>query len=245
MISKKDLIKYQTELSGKSSIEILEWSIKKFKLDEICFASSLGAEDQVLTDQILGLDKDFDIFTLDTGRLHESTYRVIQDVRVRYGKKIEVLFPNKNSVQNLVEDEGPNLFYNSIESRKKCCSVRKIEPLKTKLKTKKIWITGLRKEQSVTRTGQDVISWDTTFGLFKLSPLINWSLKEVWNYIKENKVPYNSLHDNGFPSIGCEPCTRAVEDGEDVRSGRWWWEKPEHKECGLHIENGKIIPRRT
>lgn len=235
------LNEYQKALKGKSAKESLDWVFNNFDLSDITFASSLGAEDQVLTDIILDINRDAEIFTLDTGRLFEKSYKVIQDVKERYNKSIELLFPEASDIKKLVESKGPNLFYNSVADRKECCRVRKIEPLKKKLKGKKIWITGLRKEQSVTRTDLKVIEWDEAFGLLKLSPLLDWREQDVWDYIEENDVPYNSLHKLGFPSIGCEPCTRAIETGEDVRSGRWWWEQPEHKECGLHLKDGKLV----
>lgn len=241
MSNNEQLEIFQKELSGKSPTEVLEWVFNTFDLNDISFASSLGAEDQVLTDQIIKINPDADIFTLDTGRLFETNYKVIQDVKEKYGKNIELLFPEAAEIKKLVEKKGPNLFYNSIEDRKECCRVRKIEPLKKKLAGKKIWITGLRKEQSVTRTDLNIIEWDTAFGLYKLSPLLDWNEQDVWDYIEEFDVPHNSLHKFGYPSIGCEPCTRAIETGEDVRSGRWWWEQPEHKECGLHLKDGKLV----
>ncbi|MGL1893500.1 MAG: phosphoadenylyl-sulfate reductase [Spirochaetaceae bacterium] len=239
------LKEYQDKLLGSSAWESLNWVFNNFDLENIAFATSLGAEDQVLTDLILNINSGVDIFTLDTGRLFEATYKVIQNVKDKYGKNMELLFPESSSIKKLVEDKGPNLFYNSVADRKECCRVRKIEPLKKKLSGKKIWITGLRKDQSITRTDLNILDWDESFGLLKLSPLLSWSEKDVWDYIKENNIPHNSLHEIGFPSIGCEPCTRAIKTGEDVRSGRWWWENPEHKECGLHKKDGKSVPRRT
>lgn len=232
---------YNEQLRGKSTEEILDWLFSNFSITDITFSSSLGAEDQVLTDLLIKRNEAVNIFTLDTGRLFESTYKVIQDVKEFYGKNIEIKFPEAEDIETLVKTKGPNLFYNSIDDRKKCCRVRKIKPLKKKLEGYKIWITGLRREQSVTRTDQEVIEWDETFSIYKLSPLLDWSEDDVWKYIKEKNVPYNNLHDKGFPSIGCEPCTRAVSKGEDLRSGRWWWEEPEHKECGLHFKDGKLV----
>ncbi len=153
---------------------------------------------------------------------------------LKYGVKIEVFFPKFEEVENLYKTQGVNGHFESIDKRKNCCNIRKIEPLKRALKNVDIWITGLRASQSITRETMPIVEWDENFKVIKLNPLINWSEDDVWNYIKENKVPYNKLHDNGFPSIGCEPCTRAIKDGEDIRAGRWWWENPEHKECGLH-----------
>lgn len=215
--------------------EIIEYFINKYKRDA-ALSSSLGAEDQVLTDMILKTNKDANIFTLDTGRLHPETYDVMDATNLKYGVKLNVFFPEVVQVEELYQIQGVNGHFESIENRKRCCNIRKIEPLKRALKPLKIWITGLRASQSVTRTDTPIVEWDENFNVIKVNPLINWSEEEVWNYIKANNVPYNKLHDQGFPSIGCAPCTRAIKDGEDVRAGRWWWENPEHKECGLHVK---------
>jgi phosphoadenosine phosphosulfate reductase len=199
-------------------------------------SSSLGAEDQVLTDLMLKIDKNANIFTLDTGRLHPETYDVMDATNLKYGVKINVFFPLNDDVQELYSTQGINGHFESIENRKRCCGIRKIEPLKRALKPLKVWITGLRATQSVTRVDMPVVEWDENFKVIKVNPLINWSEENVWDYIKENNVPYNKLHDQGFPSIGCAPCTRAIKPGEDIRAGRWWWENPEHKECGLHAK---------
>ena len=202
--------------------------------NNVALSSSLGSEDQVLTDMMFKVNKNSRVFTLDTGRLHSETYKVLDETNLKYGVKIEVFFPKFEDVENLYKIQGVNGHFESIDKRKNCCNIRKIEPLKRALKNVDIWITGLRASQSVTRTNMPIVEWDENFKVIKLNPLINWSEDDVWNYIKENKVPYNKLHDNGFPSIGCEPCTRAIKAGEDIRAGRWWWENPEHKECGLH-----------
>ncbi|WP_198306016.1 phosphoadenylyl-sulfate reductase [Arcobacter vandammei] len=202
--------------------------------NNVALSSSLGAEDQVLTDLIYKVDKNTKVFTLDTGRLHSETYKVMDATNLKYGVKLEVYFPKSEDVEKLYLTQGINGHFESIENRKNCCNIRKIEPLKRALKGVDIWITGLRASQSVTREAMPIIEWDENFKVIKLNPLINWSEEDVWDYIKTNKVPYNKLHDSGYPSIGCEPCTRAVKDGEDIRAGRWWWENPEHKECGLH-----------
>jgi len=215
--------------------EILEYFINEYK-DKTALSSSLGAEDQVLTDLMLKVDKSANIFTLDTGRLHPETYDVMDATNLKYGVKINVFFPLNEDVQKLYSTQGINGHFESIENRKRCCGIRKIEPLKRALKPLKVWITGLRASQSVTRVDMPVVEWDENFEVIKVNPLINWSEEDVWNYIKENNVPYNKLHDKGFPSIGCAPCTRAIKDGEDIRAGRWWWENPEHKECGLHAK---------
>lgn len=215
--------------------EILEYFINEYK-DKTALSSSLGAEDQVLTDLMLKIDKNANIFTLDTGRLHPETYDVMDATNLKYGVKINVFFPLNDDVQKLYSSQGINGHFESIENRKRCCGIRKIEPLKRALKPLKVWITGLRATQSVTRVDMPVVEWDENFEVIKVNPLINWSEEDVWNYIKTNNVPYNKLHDQGFPSIGCAPCTRAIKDGEDIRAGRWWWENPEHKECGLHAK---------
>jgi phosphoadenosine phosphosulfate reductase len=202
---------------------------------KICFATSLGAEDQVLS-YMLYEEKiiDIDVFTLDTGRMFQETYDILERTIARYKTKIEVLFPDKDEVEALVNNKGINLFYESVENRKECCKIRKINPLKRKLQNFDAWIVGLRREQSVTRTELKTFEWDEANQIIKINPLAKWTEKEVWDCIKKNSIPYNKLHDNGFPSIGCAPCTKAVGKGEDVRSGRWWWENPEFKECGLH-----------
>ncbi|XOB62159.1 phosphoadenylyl-sulfate reductase [Campylobacterota bacterium DY0563] len=215
--------------------QIIEYFIKEYGRDA-ALSSSLGAEDQVLTDMILKTNKDANIFTLDTGRLHPETYDVMDATNLKYGVKLNVFFPEVIQVEELYQTQGVNGHFESIENRKRCCNIRKIEPLKRALKPLKVWITGLRAAQSVTRTDTPVVEWDDNFKVIKVNPLINWSEEDVWDYIKSNNVPYNKLHDKGFPSIGCAPCTRAIKDGEDVRAGRWWWENPEHKECGLHVK---------
>lgn len=234
MIDTSEREKYENEINNMEPKEIIKWAINKFGLENIGFATSLGAEDQVLTDIISRINPDFNIFTLDTGRLPEETYNTIVSTMSRYNVKIEILFPDKEQVEKMLNEYGPNLFYRSVDLRKKCCEVRKIEPLKRKLKTLKAWITGIRREQSVTRKEINKVEWDKAFGLYKVNPLIDWPTEKVWSYIREHNVPYNLLHDRNYPSIGCAPCTRGVKEGEDIRAGRWWWENPENKECGLH-----------
>lgn len=202
--------------------------------DRIALASSFGAEDQVLTDMICNISTSARVFTLDTGRLHQETYDCMHATREKYGVDIRVAFPDRQQVSQMVRQKGPNLFYESVENRKLCCQIRKIEPLQRELTGLDAWIVGLRREQSVTRQELQRVAWDDANGLIKFAPLIDWTEEQVWEYIREHKVPYNGLHDKQFPSIGCAPCTRAVAADEDVRAGRWWWEQPEHKECGLH-----------
>ena len=202
--------------------------------NKIALATSFGAEDQVLTDMVCKAGGEAQLFTLDTGRIHQETYDVLAATEKHYDRKIEVMFPKTDDVQDMVNTKGINLFRESVENRKICCGVRKMEPLRRKLGTLDAWLVGLRQAQSVTRTALESVEIDENNGLIKVSPLAQWSEEDVWDYIKANNLPYNALHDKGFPSIGCDSCTRAIEKGEDVRAGRWWWEAPEHKECGLH-----------
>jgi len=220
-------------LKGKKPTEVIRYCIELFG-DKIALSSSLGAEDQVLTDMVAGINKNTRVFTLDTGRLFPETYQLIDATNKKYGITIETFFPDYKQVEEMVKEKGINLFYESKENRKQCCHIRKVEPLKRAFKGLDAWICGLRKDQSVTRFFSQLVEWDEGNGLIKINPLIDWSEKDVWDYIRENDVPYNELHDKNYPSIGCEPCTRAIKPGEDVRAGRWWWEEPEHKECGLH-----------
>jgi phosphoadenosine phosphosulfate reductase len=205
------------------------------------FASSLAAEDMVLTDLILKAGLPISIFSLETGRLHAETLAVLDKVKERYGHEIVLYRPQAALVDEYVGKNGVNAFYDSVELRKGCCYVRKVEPLGRALAGKKAWITGQRRAQSSTRAELAVQEQDAAHGMEKFNPLADWSEEDVWNYIRAEGVPYNALHDRGYPSIGCEPCTRAVQPGEDVRAGRWWWENPESKECGLHLVDGKLI----
>jgi len=205
------------------------------------FASSLAAEDMVLTDLILKANLPIGIFSLETGRLHKETLAVIDQVKAHYGHDIAVYQPRAELVDEYVSKNGLNAFYDSVEMRKACCQVRKVEPLGRALDGKKAWITGQRRAQSTTRAELAVQEDDAAHGMQKFNPLADWSEQDVWDYIRQNKVPYNALHDRGYPSIGCEPCTRAIQPGEDVRAGRWWWENADSKECGLHLVDGKLI----
>lgn len=214
--------------------EVLNYFMDVYQ-GRIALSSSLGAEDQVLTDMVMKIKPSTRIFTLDTGRMFPETYDVLDRTNKKYDIKIEVFFPDYKQVEEMVAKKGINLFYESIENRKQCCHIRKIEPLKRAFKGLDVWICGLRKDQSVTRFFTQVVEWDEGNRLLKINPLIDWREKDVWDYIKKHDVPYNKLHDQGFPSIGCQPCTTAIKPGEDVRAGRWWWEQPEQKECGLHV----------
>lgn len=223
-----------TDSENKTAEEILIWVNESFG-EKSALASSFGAEDVVLTDMLLKINPKFKIFTLDTGRLPAETYDVWERIEGKYGIKIEAYFPETRFVEEMINKHGPNLFYKSIELRKLCCHVRKVEPLNRALKGLEAWVCGLRKEQSITRQDIKKVEIDDIHnGIIKVNPLADWTEKQVWDYIRENDVPYNKLHDQNYPSIGCAPCTRAIKPGEDIRAGRWWWELPEGKECGLH-----------
>ena len=200
------------------------------------FANSLGAEDMVLTDLILKSRLPITIFSLDTGRLPPETYDLIGSVEKHYGHRLTIFFPRADDVEAYARNHGINAFHDSVTLRKACCAIRKVEPLQRALASKRAWITGQRAQQAATRDGLPLREYDAGNGLEKFNPLAEWTEKEIWTYIKQNAVPYNALHDRFFPSIGCAPCTRAVALGEDIRAGRWWWESPESKECGLHVK---------
>ena len=201
---------------------------------KVVFSSSLGQEDQVLTDIIFKNNLPVKIFTIDTGRLFNETYELLDKTTTRYKKQVQVYFPEAADVETFVATKGINSFYESVDNRKGCCFIRKVKPLNRALAGAQVWITGLRAEQSENRKDMPIIEWDEDKQLYKFNPLIHWTYNEVLDYIKEFNVPYNTLHDKGFISIGCAPCTRAIEPGEDARAGRWWWEAS-HKECGLHV----------
>lgn len=206
----------------------------------VAFASSLGAEDMVLTDLIDKYQIDIEMFSLDTGRLPQETYDLMQTVRERYKTPLRIYFPNVKQVEEYVAAYGINGFYESVELRKACCHVRKVEPLRRALYGKRAWVTGIRRDQTTTRVDLKVSAYDISNRMQKINPLLEWTNDDVWAYLRANDVPYNKLHDRFYPSIGCAPCTRAITPGEDIRSGRWWWETPDGKECGLHINN--VIP---
>lgn len=228
---------YHEQFSSMKPEDILDLLLKTHR-DKVVFSTSMGAEDQVLTHMLCALTKEPSIFTLDTGRLFYETYDLIHKTNERYGISIRVLFPDRERVEEMVRSRGVNLFYHSVENRKLCCHIRKIEPLRRALKRCDIWLTGLRREQSPTRKDLAYAQWDEENAVIKVNPMLDWTEDQVWAYIKAHAVPYNTLHDKGFPSLGCQPCTREVKPGEDVRAGRWWWEQPETKECGLHRGQG-------
>ncbi len=228
------------KMESKSAPEILKWGFEKFG-DKMVLASSFGAEDVILIDMMCKINRNLTrVFTLDTGRLNQETYDLIDKIRKKYEIIVDVYFPNASDIEKMVATKGMNLMYDSIENRKLCCNLRKIEPLKRALKQFDCWITGLRREQTVTRNKILKIEVDSlNNNIIKLNPLADWTNDEIWKYIHENEIPYNELQDKGYPSIGCEPCTRAIKKGEDPRAGRWWWENDVHKECGLHWKEGK------
>ncbi len=222
-----------TRFNGSDPHEVLSYFLSKYK-DKIIFSSSLGLEDQIITRMIVSIDHNAKIFTLDTGRLFQETYDLIEKTNARFGINIDVVFPDAMEVEKMVQEKGINLFYQSIENRKLCCNIRKIHPIKRVLKGQEVLITGIRNSQSAIRTNNKLVERDENYNLIKINPLISWSEKDVKDYIRKYNIPCNTLHNKGFPSIGCKPCTRAVSDGEDQRAGRWWWENSDHKECGLH-----------
>ncbi|SHM09431.1 phosphoadenylyl-sulfate reductase [Flavobacterium xinjiangense] len=212
--------------------ETLAFLANEYKY-KVVFSTSFGQEDQVITALIAKSNLPITIFTLDTGRLFQETYDVFHKTLKKYKKEIKVCFPEATAVENLLQTKGPNSFYESVENRKECCFIRKVAPLTKALKGNEIWITGLRAEQSENRNNLDLFEYDAHFDIVKFNPLLKWTLEEVQKYIDDNNVPQNALHKQGFVSIGCAPCTRAITPGEDIRAGRWWWESS-HKECGLH-----------
>jgi len=230
-------IKMVNELNERfqnsSPEEVIGYFLKDFN-GKTAFGTSLGAEDQALTKMIADIDPDTFIFTLDTGRLFTETYNLINITMKTFSVKINVFFPDAEQVERMVNEFGINLCYDSVEKRELCCNIRKIEPSKRAFSGIEAWICGIRRNQSVSRYSTQVVEWDDQNNLIKVNPIFKWTEEQVWEYIKKYSIPYNQLHDNGYTSISCQPCTRAITQGEDVRAGRWWWEEPEKKECGLH-----------
>ena len=223
----KDLIE------GKSETEAIKGLVNAFP-GKVVFSTSLGYEDQVITHFILSNDIPVKVFTLETGRNFKETLEVLENTQVHYKKKIEKFYPDSKAVEELVSEKGLNSFYDSVENRKECCFIRKVEPLKRALSGNEIWITGIRSEQSADRNEVPQVEWDEANKIIKFHPILNWSFESVKEFVKTNNVPYNALHERGYVSVGCEPCTRAIKPGEDFRAGRWWWENNSAKECGLH-----------
>lgn len=232
-MDKSTIQTWNEKLKGSSPHDVISYFYKNFP-DQILFSTSLGLEDQALTEIIASVDNNANIITLDTGRLFPEIYDLIDRTSKKYGVKIKLYFPNEEDIEEMVNSKGVNLFYDSIENRKLCCQLRKLDPLNRAMEGYKGWITGLRKDQSVTRTDMQLIEWDENYNMIKINPIIHWTEKDVQDYIGAKGIPVNPLHKKGFSSIGCQPCTRAIEPGEDIRAGRWWWEDPETKECGLH-----------
>ncbi|MGK9475647.1 phosphoadenylyl-sulfate reductase [Melioribacter sp. OK-6-Me] len=222
-------------LNNLDAFSVLKKLIESYG-NRVVFSTSFSIEDQVITDMLTKITPKPNIFTLDTGRLHEATYKTLELTREHYNIDIKIYFPDYNKVEEMVFRHGVNLFYKSVDLRKYCCSIRKLEPLSRALRNAMVWITGLRREQSITRKNIELVEEDNLHGVIKINPLYNWSETEVWNYIRTQNIPYNSLYEKGYTSIGCEPCTRPIQPGEETRAGRWWWEHPETKECGLHIK---------
>jgi len=233
-----ELARYRKELEGKSARQVIEWSLKQFGKEKLVLASSFGVEDQLLTEMLVDLEKNARIITLDTGRNFEQTYDTMQKTMDMYKIHYEAYCPKAKDVEDFLSSYGPNAIYKDVLRRKECCNIRKIKPLRRALKTADAWICGLRKGQSSNRDEVNLIEFDENFGIYKISPLAFWDEKKVWSYVIEHKIPYNALHDQNYPSIGCAPCTRAVNSGENFRAGRWWWESSEKKECGLHSKDG-------
>jgi phosphoadenosine phosphosulfate reductase len=240
----KDLLNHDmvtqldAETAGYGIQDTLRYLSSRFQ-GEIVFSTSFGQEDQIITDMIFTADLPVLVFTLDTGRHFEETYKVMNQTLSKYNKKIKVCFPDKDQVEKMMTKKGPFSFYESIENRKECCHIRKVVPLQKMLAKTSCWITGLRSSQSEARNTLSKFEFDETNQVIKYNPLIDWSFEEVNDYLKLNHIPYNVLHDRGFLSIGCAPCTRAVAPGEDIRAGRWWWENNSSKECGLHESDQK------
>jgi phosphoadenosine phosphosulfate reductase len=214
------------------SIARLRTAVAEYK--NVCYANSLGSESVVLTDLIWGSVPEIEIFSIDTGRLYPETYDLIERIQQRYGRALRMYYPEAADLETWVGENGINGFREGLEQRHGCCGVRKVAPFRRAVAGHGAWVTGIRRAQSASRALAAPVEWDSEYGLHKVSPLLDWSENEIWDYIRKKRLPYNSLHDSGFPSIGCAPCTRAVQPGEDERSGRWWWERPESRECGLH-----------
>lgn len=229
------------EMESWDAQKILTWALENFH-PRLALSASFGApEGMVLLDMMHKLDPTSRVFVLDTGRLAQATHELVDRVREHYGKQVEMLFPRAEDVQEMVRDSGVNLFYDSLEKRKLCCRIRKVEPMRRHLATLDAYVTGLRRDQNVTRSDTKKVLIDDSYrGIVKLNPIADWTQDEVWQYVRKHDVPVNRLHQSGYPSVGCEPCTRAIAAGEDERAGRWWWESPDTKECGLHEQGSGI-----
>ncbi len=227
-----ELLNLDLEQKAASVREQLSASVREH--GRVVYSNSLGAEAMVLTDIIWSHVPEIDIFSIDTGRLPEETYELLEKLQRRYKRHIRVVYPDAQALEKLVSAQGVNGFYHSLEARQACCHTRKVEPFRRAVAGYSAWVTGVRREQSAARAQAQPTEWDTENGMHKVSPLLDWTEEQVWQYIRARKLPYNSLHDRQYPSIGCSPCTRAIQPGENRRAGRWWWEQPESRECGLH-----------
>jgi phosphoadenosine phosphosulfate reductase len=227
--------------------ELLARAVAEHK--DVVYSNSLGVEAMVLTDIIWTHVPEIDIFTLDTGRLHDETLALLDRVERRYQRRMQVFYPDSQAIEQYVRENGINGFYVGTDERQSCCAIRKIEPFQRAIAGRRAWVTGVRREQSAERALGDAVSWDGRYNLWKVSPMLEWTEQDVWAYVKARNLPYNPLHDKGYPSIGCAPCTREVEAGADPRSGRWWWENPDNRECGLQPRRRviplKVEPRRA
>jgi phosphoadenosine phosphosulfate reductase len=226
------LLSRELEQQAGAARAQLEAALRRF--GRLVYSNSLGAEAMVLTDLIWSHLPQIEVFSIDTGRLHEETYALLEKLQRRYQRRMRLVYPDAQALEALVAAQGVNGFYHSLEARLDCCRIRKVEPFRRAIAGFPAWVTGVRREQSAHRARGHSVEWDTQHGLYKVSPLLNWTEAEVWQYIRVRRLPYNPLHDRQFPSIGCAPCTRAVQPGESRRAGRWWWEQPASRECGLH-----------
>ncbi len=220
------------QVRAANSIKLLRDAVAEYK--NVTYANSLGSESIVLTDLIWSAVPDIEIFTVDTGRLYPQTYDLIERVQRHYDRRLQIYYPNAEAIETWVGKNGINGFREALDARRGCCTVRKIDPFRRAVSGKGAWVTGIRRGQSASRALAAPVEWDGNYGLHKISPLLDWTDGEIWDYIRRKRLPYNSLHDSGFPSIGCAPCTRAVAAGEEERAGRWWWERSDSRECGLH-----------
>ena len=236
----RELTSLELEQKAAGVRERLREAVRQF--GRVVYSNSLGAEAMVLTDIIWSDVPAIDMFSIDTGRLHEETYELLEKLQRRYQRKLQVVYPDAQALETLVTAQGIDGFYHSVEARLACCRIRKVEPFKRAIAGYAAWVTGVRREQSATRALGESIEWDSEYGLHKVSPLLEWTEEQVWQYIRARKLPYNRLHDRQFPSIGCSPCTRAIQPGEGRRAGRWWWEQTESRECGLHPRIRTTVP---
>jgi len=227
-----ELLNLDLEQKAASVRDQLAAAVREHR--RVVYSNSLGAEAMVLTDIIWSHVPEIDMFSIDTGRLHEETYELLEKLQRRYKRPIRVVYPDAQALEKLVSVQGVNGFYHSLDARLSCCHARKVEPFKRAVAGYSAWVTGVRREQSATRAQAQAVEWDAENGMHKVSPLLDWTEEQIWQYIRTRKLPYNSLHDRQYPSIGCSPCTRAIQPGENRRAGRWWWEQPESRECGLH-----------